>query len=162
MVSPVRTAPAHPEHHDDAPHVRTPRSTRPPWVVPAAVGAVTAAATAYTAWQDPNGAGVFPQCPLRVLFGIDCPACGGLRATHALTRLDIAAAADHNVLVLVALPMVLLAWVLWMARGLGHDWFRLPRIPSRAYPALFLGLLVFGVVRNIDGVGLFEYLHSSG
>ena len=50
----------------------------------AAVGAV-----AYVGLADP-GSGVhpYPACPSRLLLGLDCPACGGLRGTHDLLHGD--------------------------------------------------------------------------
>lgn len=159
-----RPAPA-PDHthdhdhaHDDGPRTGSPR---PAWVGPVAVGLGGALAIAYTAWQDPNGDGVFPQCPTREVFGVDCPGCGGLRAVHALTRGDVLAAVDHNVLAVVIVPLAIVAWALWLAHSLGVAVPRPPRLRRPALIALGLGLLAFTVVRNIGGVALFEYLHSS-
>ena len=81
----------------------------------AALGVI--AATLYVRSVDPNVPGRYPICPTKLLFGIDCPGCGGLRATHALANGDIAAAADHNILVLVAIPVVIVLWVLWVRRS---------------------------------------------
>jgi hypothetical protein len=65
----------------------------------AAVGAV-----AYVGLADPGtGAGVYLPCPSRLLLGLDCPACGGLRGTHDLLHGDVVGALDHNLL----LPLLL-------------------------------------------------------
>jgi len=122
---------------------------------------VAALGVAYTAWQDPNAGGVFPQCPTRELFGVDCPGCGGLRAVHALTQGHLAAAADHNLLAMVVLPLVLVAWGAWMLRSTSVVSFRLPRPPAMTYATVALVLVAFTIVRNLGGVGFFEYLHSS-
>ena len=42
------------------------------------------------------------RCPVRAVFGIDCPGCGGTRALGALMRGDVRQAARENVAALVA------------------------------------------------------------
>jgi uncharacterized protein DUF2752 len=37
------------------------------------------------------------RCPIRAVFGIDCPGCGGTRALLALMRGDVPQAARENV-----------------------------------------------------------------
>jgi hypothetical protein len=148
-----------PHHHHDHSAARTGR--RPRWLVPAAVGAVGALATAYVAWQDPNGDGAYPLCPTFATFGVDCPGCGGLRATHALTQGDVLAAFDHNVLVAVTVPLMAVVWFLWLLRSLGVRTPALPAVTPRAWWALGALLLAFTIVRNLSGVGLFEYLAAT-
>jgi hypothetical protein len=147
---------------------------RHPWGVPAVVGAVVAAGTAYTAWQDPNReGGLFPGCPLRELTGLDCPGCGGTRALHALTHGDIGTALDHNVVIAVLLPLLLVAWGLWLARTIQvtraqrrdeprpplPGWVR-PNIDHKVWMGLIVGLFAFAIVRNISAVPVLDYLGS--
>ena len=78
------------------------------------VGVVVAAATAYVGAVDPNRPGHYVTCPLLALTGLACPGCGGLRATHDLVHLALAAAWSMNPLwVLVALLFfpAFFAWV---------------------------------------------------
>lgn len=102
------------------------------------------------------------MCPTQLLFGVDCPGCGGLRATHALANGDIANAMDNNLLFVVAIPLLIAGWLLWFARAWTGRW----PDPSRTVPrwqralpiALCILLLVFGIVRNFapylgSGVG---------
>lgn len=42
------------------------------------------------------------SCPIRAVFGIDCPGCGGTRAMIALARGDVRQAAHQNLAVLIA------------------------------------------------------------
>jgi hypothetical protein len=42
------------------------------------------------------------RCPIRAVFGIDCPGCGGTRALLALMRGDVPQAARENAVALVA------------------------------------------------------------
>jgi hypothetical protein len=98
----------------------SPRSRR--LVAPLALGAVTLCAAAYVGLVDPNEPGHYPLCPTKALTGLDCPGCGGLRATHALVSGDLVGALDHNAfVVLVVVPLVVVAWVTWLARCWGED-----------------------------------------
>ncbi len=54
--------------------------------------AVLGAATVAVHLRDPHVSGSWGYCPSRLLFGIDCPGCGGLRAVHDVTHLDLGAA----------------------------------------------------------------------
>lgn len=93
----------------------SPRSRR--LVAPLAVGALTLCAAAYVGLVDPNEPGHYPLCPTKALTGLDCPGCGGLRATHALFTGDLVGALDHNAyVVLVVIPLAVVAWVAWLVR----------------------------------------------
>ena len=70
-------------------------------------GLVTAgAAVAYVGFVDPATRGIYPPCPSRLLLGVDCPGCGGLRGTHDLLHGDVAGALDHNLLLIPFLAML--------------------------------------------------------
>lgn len=131
-----------------------------PWLAPGATGVALAMATAYTAWQDPNTSGAFPGCPLREMTGWDCPGCGGLRATHALTQGDLFGALDHNIFLTVAVPIGAVLWLRWMVMSLGVKVPSLPKVPRAGWWAVGTVILVFTVLRNIPGVAAFEYLNS--
>jgi len=129
--------------------------TRPLWrrlVAPAGVGLAAVGACAYVSAFNPNESGPYPPCPLRALFGIDCPGCGGTRGMYCLLHGDIAGALDHNVLLLVILPVAVGLWGLWLARTISG---RHPQVSYRQFRLrnrmLLIGLLLligFGVVRN--------------
>ena len=75
---------------------------------------IAAAAALVVALRDPNSSGSYPTCPLLAVTGLWCPACGGLRALHALTHGDLATAMARNPLILVFVGFAL--WV-WWRRG---------------------------------------------
>ena len=90
------------------------------------------------------------MCWSKALFGIDCPLCGGLRATNSLMRGDWLAAADHNVLVAVGLPILAVLWAVWLIRSIQDRPLGMPRIPRAAVIGIGVFLLAFAVVRNLD------------
>lgn len=138
---------------------------RPRWrrvAAPVVAGVGVIAATLFIRTVDPHVPGVYPPCPTKALFGIDCPGCGGLRATNCLANGDIAGALDHNMLFVVMVPFLILGWGLWMYRA----WTGRQPAPTRARTlvasVLPIVLLVvasaFAIVRNFvpylgSGVG---------
>jgi len=128
-------------------------ASKPAWYGPVSTAALVGAATLYTAVVNPNTSGAFPQCITKRFTGLDCPMCGGLRTVHALTHGDLVGALDHNALVVVLLPLLVVAWALWSARSVGVD---VPRVrwPRWAPWAAIAFALVFAVVRNTALPGL--------
>jgi hypothetical protein len=127
----------------------------------AAAGGVLLA-TGYIRFVDPNEPGHYPMCPTLALLGIDCPGCGGLRATHALAHGDVAAALDHNAFFVVFVPVLVGLWVVWAYRawtGVTPPKSRMGESISRAAPVVVLIVaMAFAVIRNFvpflgSGVG---------
>ncbi len=120
-----------------------------------AIGATAALAGAclYTFMVDPNTSSAYPQCPLKLLTNIDCPGCGGLRATNALLHGDLVGAADHNLLALVLLPIMAYMFGRWVLAqfDITVPTIRWPRVFAWLAPAV---LIVFTVARNIPVEGL--------
>ena len=121
---------------------------RNPWLVGAAVAALTAAALLLRVF-DPATAGIFPPCPVRYLTGWYCPGCGSLRAMHQLLEGNLRAAWAMNPLTVILLPFLtygLASYALYELRGRG-----LPRIflPAVWIRALCLAIILFGIVRNL-------------
>ena len=90
----------------------------------------------------------FLICPLHVL-GIYCPTCGITRASHALLRLDLAAALRYHpgIFLLIALVLYYEISLLFVAlRGEELSLKKVKKWPFFAVAALFL---VFFLVRNI-------------
>lgn len=122
-----------------------------PWVAPVIVGALALAGTAVLAVVDPTGTDV-PLCPLHALTGLDCPLCGSLRAVHALTRVDLGAAFDHNVLFTASIPALVLCWAIWLTGALGRPVATRLRLPTWTGAAVLGVALVFGVLRNLPAL----------
>jgi hypothetical protein len=120
---------------------------------PVALGAGAVASAVYIALVDPNQPGHYLVCPTNSLLGIDCPGCGGLRATHDLLHGNVAGAMDHNLLWVIAAPILVVMWARWLARR----WTGAPPKPSPRWQKLQTPVLTsviavviaFGVVRNL-------------
>ena len=110
-----------------------------------------AVSTVYIALVDPNEPGHYPLCPTKALAGLDCPGCGGLRATHDLANGDIMGAFGHNALWVIAVPFVLFL----LGRTLYFAWTgkRPAPTPERtarwSMIALTALVVIFTVLRNL-------------
>lgn len=118
-----------------------------PWVAPAAVVGLGALALL---WHfEPRGQFFFPRCTFLQVTGLQCPGCGGLRATHALLHGDVASAWRLNALWVAALPLGA-----WSAAALALERWTGRRIPHplgwrRAWIPVVVAILAFGVLRNL-------------
>lgn len=83
------------------------------------LGACAIAALVSVAVTDPHRSrALLPRCPTKLLTGLDCPACGGLRLTYDLLHGDLRAAAHDNPFLLVSSPLLaLLSWRSWRETG---------------------------------------------
>lgn len=132
----------------------------PRWRTPALVGLGTAGALGVVAAADPGDGGT-PLCWTQGALGFDCPLCGGLRCANALVRGDWLAAADHNVLLAVVLPVVAVAWALWVVAAVRDRPLRVPR-PGRSWLAAATVLLVaFTLARNSDANAVSTWLGAT-
>ena len=48
-----------------------------------------------------------PKCPIKLLFGIDCPGCGFQRAVHAILHGHFKEAVGYNLFLVVAFPYLM-------------------------------------------------------
>ena len=136
------------------PHVRLP---------PVAVGVVAVGAVALLAVRDPNEAGNYPACPVKLMTGLDCPGCGSLRAVHALAAGDLSRAASHNLMLLLAVPVAIFHYVLWArpsvaAHPRAKTWLNRWARPGVGW-AVFFAVMAFALLRNLPWPP-FSALHS--
>ncbi|BBY83846.1 DUF2752 domain-containing protein [Mycolicibacterium pulveris] len=111
-------------------------------------GALSVGALAYVGLADPHRPGFFfPACPFKVLTGLDCPGCGGLRMVHDLLHVDLAAAVVDNVYLLVGLPLLLI-WALTRWRMNRPVW----NVPVVA--VIIVTAVTWAVARNLPGFPL--------
>ncbi len=96
--------------------------------------------------HDPDA--VMPRCPTKIVTGLDCPACGGLRLAHDLLHGHARAAVHDNPFVLLCSPVLMyLGWRQLRAASLGER----TRVPRPLASGLGGGALVWMVVRNLPG-----------
>ncbi len=69
---------------------------------------VIAAVTALTYFFNPSIDKIFPPCPSTLITNLHCPACGALRALHALTHGNIAEAISQNLIAVILIPFVVI------------------------------------------------------
>ena len=97
-------------------------------------------------------------CPFRLATGLDCPFCGGTRATHSFLNAEIGRAFDHNVLVAFLVPVALVIGVLLLWRGITGRGWRLPMPSRNVWIAFGIITVAFWVLRNLP---MFSWLGSS-
>jgi hypothetical protein len=101
-------------------------------------------------WRyKPEGQFFFPRCTFHEWTGLQCPGCGGLRATHELLHGHLAEAWRLNALFVTSLPLV--AWT--AVALLIERWTRLrPPHPLRfrnLWVWMVILILGFGLLRNL-------------
>lgn len=139
--------PAATDQAADAPSPAPTRRVRPAWVAPAVVGAAAIGACAVVRLLDPPATeGNPPFCPFKMMTGYDCPGCGATRSLNALLHGDVVAAADHNLLFVLALPIAIVAFAVWTARRLGADAPSLPG-PRAWLPVAVVAISLFWALR---------------
>jgi hypothetical protein len=97
---------------------------------------------------EPRGQFFYPRCWMYALTGIQCPGCGGLRATHALLNGDLATAWRLNPLAVSLVPVAG-----WVALTIGLRQWRGVVLPNpfghRYAIAVLVGLsIAFTIGRN--------------
>lgn len=101
---------------------------------------------------DPALVGFFPSCPFYSLTGLLCPGCGAQRAIHHLLNLQFSAAFNHNGLLLVSIPYLLL--------GMGFNVVKSPSEKALRWRKIFYGkkaimlvlvvVISFWIFRNVS------------
>lgn len=124
------------------------RQLGPERAAPATLAIGALCGCALVALVDPGEGGLYPVCPTRALLGIDCPACGTLRGLHALSRGHLATALNHNLLLLVAVPIGAVVWWRWVRAALGRSPLPLAA-PRWLLPAVIMVAAAYAVTRNL-------------
>jgi hypothetical protein len=119
---------------------------------PLLVGAAVLLAAIALHLRDPHVPGSWGTCPTRVVTGLDCPLCGGLRAVNDATHLDLVSAASSNLLLVAVAPVVVGLWLRRVrACWRGGEAMRPVAVPAGAWLAGLAVVAAFTVVRNLPG-----------
>jgi hypothetical protein len=101
---------------------------------------------AYVGFLDPHRQNVLmPRCPTKLVTGLDCPACGGLRMVHDLLHGRLRAALRDNPFLLLMIPIVA---VYLLVRG-GPSSAKRDEVPPRVAAGVIGVAVVWMVVRNL-------------
>ena len=133
-----------------APASQGPASSRPLWVRiagPAAAAVIAFGGTAYIAANNPHVPGGTYVCPLFAFTGLYCPGCGGTRAVYDLAHGDVSGALSMNPVFTLAVPLLAVLWLRWIARAFGATLRPWP-FPDWAGIALPAVIVAFFVLRN--------------
>lgn len=94
-----------------------------------------------------------PKCPMFVITGLKCPACGFQRALHSLLHLNFAQSVRYNFFLIISVPYAIsLVIVTWL-----DPYNKLKRLKKVCYSriTIYFYLVCFvawGVVRNIMNI----------
>lgn len=108
-----------------------------------AFGVAAACAAAVLAIDPHSARSLLPSCPVKLVTGLDCPGCGGLRLAHDLLRADLRSAVHDNPFLLACSPV--LATLLW--RSLASPTRDV--VPAPVAYGLGLSALLWMAVRNV-------------
>ena len=112
-----------------------------------ALAGLAIAGLAYVAAVDPHRRRLLaPRCPTKLITGLDCPACGGVRMTHDLLHGDLRAALHDNPFMLIAAPLMAgAAWRRW-SRG---DAGEVMEVSNESAMLIGGASLAWTIVRNL-------------
>lgn len=99
--------------------------------------------------RDPHVVGSWGLCPFHAVTGLWCPGCGGLRAIGDLTHGDVGAALSSNVLAVVLVAVLVVAFGAWVARRWRGVTDRMLVLSNRWSVSVLVLLAVFTVARNL-------------
>ncbi|RYZ99798.1 MAG: DUF2752 domain-containing protein [Sphingobacteriaceae bacterium] len=103
---------------------------------------------------------LFPKCPFHVITGLDCPGCGSQRAFHALLHGNLATAADHNILFICSIPLLMVHFGYKIASFTQNRVIQFKLLYHPLTPKIMAAVVVlFWIVRNIP-VYPFSYLSA--
>ncbi|MBL7950518.1 MAG: DUF2752 domain-containing protein [Flavobacteriales bacterium] len=93
---------------------------------------------------DPEKGG-FLSCPFRLFTGLLCPGCGSQRALHDLMHLRTGEAFDHNALLVISIPLLVLQW------ACSHLFFKEKPLSARNWVVFSWAVLAvgWGLFRNV-------------
>ena len=105
-------------------------------------------AAVYFTYNPEDTSYYYPRCPFFSLTGWKCPGCGLQRAIHSILHLDFLQAMRHNLLFVVAMPVVLLYFVVGWQKERCQRLYRILN-STIAISVLIAIVLAWWVLRNV-------------
>lgn len=107
---------------------------------------------------DPAFNRFFPPCPFFALTGFYCPGCGSQRAVHDLLHGNFFQAADHNLLFMLFIPLMIFAAIVGLNNSFRRKKLTQGIFNSAVFSKIVLVLvLLFWGIRNIH-IAPFDWL----
>lgn len=101
-------------------------------------------------YHSPKG-GLMLACPIQALTGYHCPGCGAGRACYAILHGQWYQAFRYNPLLVILLPWIILYYTICGVQWVVYGKERLSiHIPERIPLIIFIILIIYGIVRNIE------------
>ena len=110
------------------------------------IGAALAAGCALLFFFNPAEHMFFPVCMFHQVTGLNCPGCGGLRATHQLLHGHLATAFRLNPLFVVAIPAIIIFFIRVVLKKSPEK--KISFQPAWLWIALAV-IIAFGITRNL-------------
>ncbi|MDR0961253.1 MAG: DUF2752 domain-containing protein [Mediterranea sp.] len=100
---------------------------------------------------NPVGHALFPKCPFKLLTGFECPGCGSQRTIHYLLNGQIGNAIAANALLVLSIPYLLIAILLYYIPKRTPWLLRLRNLlyGERAIWVVLVVILLFWIGRNL-------------
>jgi hypothetical protein len=132
--------------------------SQPAWLGPLAVLGCIGAASTYVLTNNPTDGqpDLLRPCLFKTLTGLDCPGCGGTRMVWYLLNGDVYQAARHHIVALIAVPVLLYAFVLWSVNRLTGRTIPIWHPSGQLLGLYGLAWLAFSVLRDLP----WEPFHS--
>ncbi|WP_371868421.1 DUF2752 domain-containing protein [Epilithonimonas arachidiradicis] len=100
---------------------------------------------------DPSKNSYFLKCPLKEMTGYECAGCGVQRAFHELLHFRFSRAFQYNPLFVIAIPFVLLFFVLKVFKfSAKTSWFYRLSKSKLFFLIVLIIVLLFSLFRNTD------------
>ena len=114
------------------------------WVGTLMIGAVVALILFFC---DPARVAIYPVCVFHQVTGLDCPACGSLRAMHQLLHGNIIGALHFNAFTVLSLPLFAALGLYFITRSSTNE--AAMKIRSLWIWLYLAAFLAFGILRDL-------------
>jgi hypothetical protein len=100
---------------------------------------------------NPDLTAIFPQCPFRLLTGLECPGCGSQRAVHYLLNFRLIPAFGENALLVISIPYLITGFIIDNLRYKKPNILKFRNLlyGRNAIWIVFFTIIAFWILRNL-------------